>query len=123
MKKFNLFKNVMYFTGSVFIFFSGMVVYGVVLNLRQVTLAEAMSSKNITNLNNVQIVIDRSNYTLELFSDTMLVKKYKAVFGKNRNKMKTSANDFVTPSGEFQICRIDTNTQTGILQKRNMILL
>ena len=88
MKKFNLFKNVMYFTGSVFIFFSGMVVYGVVLNLRQVTLAEAMSSKNITNLNNVQIV-----------------------FGKNRNKMKTSANDFVTPSGEFQICRIDTNTQ------------
>ena len=111
MKNFNLFKNVMYFTGSVFIFFSGMVVYGVVLNLRQVTLAEAMASKNITNLNNVQIVIDRSNYTLELFSDTMLVKKYKAVFGKNRNKMKTSANDFVTPSGDFQICKIDTNTQ------------
>lgn len=111
MKKFNLFKNVIYFAGSVFIFFSGMVVYGVVLNLRQVTLAEAMSSKNITSLNNVQIVIDRSSYTLELFSDTLLVKKYKAVFGKNRNKMKTSATDFVTPSGEFQICKIDTNAQ------------
>lgn len=111
MKNFNLFKNVLYFSGSVFIFFSGMVVYGVVLNLRQVTLEEAMASKNLTDLKDVQIVIDRSNYTLELFSDTLLVKKYKAVFGKNSNKIKTSVTDFVTPSGEFQICKIDTNTQ------------
>lgn len=111
MKNFNLFKNVIYFSGSVFLFFAGMVVYGVVLNLRQVTLNEAMVEKKIADLNKVHIVIDRSNFTLELFSDTLLVKKYKAVFGKNRSKVKSSAFDYVTPTGDYKICKIDTNTQ------------
>ena len=47
MKKFNLFKNIAYFSGSVLIFFAGMVVYGVVLNLRQVTLDEAMVERTL----------------------------------------------------------------------------
>jgi murein L,D-transpeptidase YafK len=111
MKNFNLFKNVLYFSGSVFIFFAGMVVYGVVLNLRQVTLDEAMTEKNINELKKIHIVVDRSNFSLELYSDTLLVKKYKAVFGKNRSKIKTSVYDYVTPTGEYEICKIDTNTQ------------
>ena len=111
MKNFNLLKNVLYFSGSVFIFFAGMVVYGVVLNLRQVTLNEAMTEKNINELKKVHLIIDRSNFSLELYSDTLLVKKYKAVFGKNRNKVKTSLYDYVTPTGDYKICKIDTNTQ------------
>ena len=114
MKNFNLFKNVIYFSGSVLIFFAGMVVYGVVLNLRQVTLDEAMISKDIENLKKVNIVVDRSKFTLELYSDTVLVKKYKAVFGKDRSKMKTSAYDYVTPIGEYKICKIDISTQYHI---------
>ena len=111
MKNFNLLKNVFYFSGSVFVFFAGLVVYGVILNLRQVTLVEAMASTKINELQNVHLIIDRSNFTLELYSDSLLVKKYKAIFGKNRNKIKTSEFDYVTPIGEYRICRIDTNVQ------------
>ncbi|MBU2494540.1 MAG: L,D-transpeptidase [Bacteroidetes bacterium] len=111
MKNFNLLKNVFYFSGSALLFFAGMVVYGVVLNLRHVTLDEEMTAKNISSLNDVHIVVDRSNFSLDLYSDTILVKRYKAVFGKNRSSVKTSAFDYATPIGEYIICKIDTNTQ------------
>ena len=111
MKNFNLFKNVIYFSGSVLIFFAGMVVYGVVLNLRQVTLDEAMLTKDLNDLKKVNIVVDRSKFSLNLYSDTVLVKSYKAVFGKNRSTVKTSVYDYVTPAGDYKICEIDTSTQ------------
>ena len=111
MKNFNLFRNVAYFSGSVFVFFAGMVIYGIVLNLRQITLNEAMKSKGLTDLEDVKLVIDRSNYHLDLYSDTVLVKRYKVVFGKNRDNFKTSAYDYITPIGNYSICNIDTSSQ------------
>ena len=38
----------------------------------------------------------------------MLIKYYKAVFGKNSNPVKSSVDDNVTPIGEYVICSIDT---------------
>lgn len=102
-------RNVIYIMGSVIVFFFGIVVYGVLINLRQITLEEAMSIKNLSKITNPSIIVDRRNYTLELYSDTIMVKKYNAVFGRNKSSIKLSKNDFITPTGEYSICRIDTN--------------
>jgi L,D-peptidoglycan transpeptidase YkuD (ErfK/YbiS/YcfS/YnhG family) len=68
-----------------------------------------MLEKNISKVNKPFILVDRKNYSLELYSDTLLVKKYNAVFGKNGSSFKITSKDFVTPTGSFKICRIDTN--------------
>ncbi|MHB8931334.1 MAG: L,D-transpeptidase family protein [Melioribacteraceae bacterium] len=90
------------------LFFAGLILYGVILNLREVTLQEAMSEKGIPKLNDVRLVVDRKNYRIELYSEKVLIKTYKAVFGKNSGTLKTSATDNVTPIGEYKICAIDT---------------
>lgn len=102
-------KNVIYIIGSIIIFFTGALIYGVFLNYREVSLAQKMSEKNLKKINNASIYIDRRNYTLKLFSDTLEIKTYKAVFGRNSSSIKTSKDDFVTPSGNYIICKIDTN--------------
>lgn len=102
-------RNIIYIMSSVLVFFGGIIVYGVIINLREVTLAEAMSNKNLSVISNPSIMVDRRNYSLTLFSDTILIKKYKAVFGRNSSSQKLSKNDLVTPVGEYEICKIDTN--------------
>ncbi len=102
-------KNIIYIISSMLIFFSGIIVYGVVINIREVSLKEAMKQKNITQLEKPSIYVDRKNYSLELYSDTLLVKKYHAVFGRNSGSIKLSKDDFITPSGNYKICKIDTN--------------
>lgn len=101
-------KNLLYFSGSIIIFFAGMIIYGVLLNLREIPLTEAMKAKGIDKFGNPKIVILRNSYRLDLFSDTVLVKSYKAVFGQSTGKLKTSKNDNVTPIGSYKICSIDT---------------
>jgi murein L,D-transpeptidase YafK len=101
-------KNVLYIFGSVIIFFAGVVLYGIILNSREYTLAEALSEKGLTELTDVHLIVDRKNYKIELYSGKTLVKTYKAAFGKNINTLKTAANDDVTPIGEYIICSIDT---------------
>jgi murein L,D-transpeptidase YafK len=64
--------------------------------------------KGISKLNDVRLVVDRKNYRIELYSEKVLIKTYKAVFGKNSGTLKTSATDNVTPIGEYKICAIDT---------------
>lgn len=86
-----------------------MVIYGVILNLREIPLSEALKTKNIREIHNPSIVIDRNKYTLDLFIDTVKVKSYHVVFGRRNSTVKLSKNDFVTPIGEYRICRIDTN--------------
>ena len=92
------------------VFFVGLIAYGIVLNLREVTLAEAMKEKGISRIENVSLVVDRSHYRISLYSDTTLVKTYKAVFGKNNAKIKTSFDDGATPIGDYKICSFDTNS-------------
>jgi len=103
-----LLKNILYIAGSVVLFFFGMILYGIILNLKEKTLQEAMEEKKITLFVRPSIVVDKKNYNLELYEDTTLVKTYKAVFGKSNRINKGSFTDSVTPCGEYVICRIDS---------------
>jgi murein L,D-transpeptidase YafK len=93
------------------IFFAGAILYGVILNLRENTLEEAMIAKGVTRLNDVHLIIDRKNYRIELYSDKQLLKTYKAAFGKNSSTIKISSTDNVTPLGDYKICGVDTLTK------------
>lgn len=104
-------RNLVYFSVSIVVFFSGMIVYGIMLNLREETLKEAMQQKGITNLKDVQLVVSRNNYTLNLYSDTTLIKTYKVVFGQGSGKVKTSRFDNVTPLGTYFICAMDSSDE------------
>lgn len=91
------------------IFFAGLILYGVILNSGEISLEEALRNNNLTKIENLKIIIDRGSYRLQIYSGNTLIKSYKAVFGKNPSKIKTSANDLVTPLGEYQICAIESN--------------
>ena len=101
-------KNVLYISASVVVFFAGLICYGIILNIRETSLQEAMQEKGINKIENPFLLVDRRNYKIELFSNKILVKSYKAVFGKNNSTIKTSKNDLVTPIGEYHVCSIDT---------------
>jgi murein L,D-transpeptidase YafK len=85
-----------------------MIVYGVILNSAEITLSEAMTSKGFEKLDNVNIVVEKNKYSLNLYSDTTLIKSYKVVFGRNEKKKKIDLNDQATPVGEYKICDIKT---------------
>ncbi|MFH1198276.1 MAG: L,D-transpeptidase [bacterium] len=104
-------KNILYFSASIVLFFIGVILYGVILNLREDTLAEAMNEKGIKNLGKVFLVVDRHNYKMDLYSDTVLVKSYKAVFGSDNSTYKMSKEDLVTPLGKYFICGIDNKSR------------
>jgi len=104
-----LVKNILYIAGSVIFFFAGMISYGIILNIREVTLEEAMVEKGITQILEPKLLVDRKNFRIELYSNGMLVKTYKAVFGKNNSLVKTAKDDKVTPIGEYKICEIDSS--------------
>jgi len=101
-------RNIIYIISSIIVFFTGIVAYGIIINLREITLDEAKNNNNIDKITNPSIIVDRKNYTLELYSDTTLVKKFNAVFGRNKGSLKLSKDDFITPSGKFKICKIDS---------------
>lgn len=101
-------KNILYIAGSVTIFFFGMVLYGVILNLRENTLSEEMREKGITSFAKPSIIVSKKKYNLELYEDTVLVKTYKAAFGKSSRVIKESFTDNGTPVGEYMIQQIDT---------------
>lgn len=105
----DLVKNSFIFSGGIILFLVGCVGYGIILNSREKTLQEEMMRKNLTRLVNVHILINRNEYKLFLYSDSILVKEYNAVFGNNE-EAKLKANDKATPIGEYQICDIDTNS-------------
>ena len=100
----NLIRHVVLFSGGIILFVIGVVVYGIILNIREVPLKEALKKKGISEL----AVVNRHTYSLNLYDDTILVKSYKANFGRNVNTPKTRAGDLSTPVGKYRICKIDT---------------
>ncbi len=104
-------KNIFYILGSFIIFFSGVLVYGIFLNSREIPLETILKKKHIRRLSDIRLIVHRKEYKLGLYSDTLLIKNYKAVFGRNSSNVKSSANDFATPRGNYSICHIDTNTK------------
>lgn len=101
-------KNIIYLTFAIIIFFFGVIVYGIVLNLRDVPLSEAMLENGYTEITNPKIVVDRHNYTLGIYEDSVLIKNYRVSFGKSVHTPKTRAGDKATPVGVYKICKIYT---------------
>ena len=99
-------KNVIYLTFAIIIFFFGVIVYGIVLNLRDIPLSEALLKNGYTEITNPKIVVDRHNYTLGIYEDSVLIKNYKVSFGKSVQTPKTKAGDKSTPVGVYRICKI-----------------
>ncbi len=101
-------KNAVFFSGGIILFMAGIIAYGIIINLREIPLSEAMRLKGFTEVKNPNIIIDRKTYTLNLYEDTVLIKSYRASFGKSINIPKSRADDGATPVGDYQICSMDT---------------
>jgi murein L,D-transpeptidase YafK len=104
----NTVRNVFFMTAGIFVFIFGVILYGIILNSLENSLQEEMLNKGFTQLDNVNIVIDRKNFNLSIYEDTVFIKSYRASFGRNLSDPKTRANDGGTPVGEYKICDIDT---------------
>ncbi len=102
------FRNAIFFSGGIILFTAGVIVYGIVLNLRQVPLKEVMKEKGIKKIQDPLIIIDRKSYSLSLYDDTILIKTYRASFGRNVSSPKMERDDGATPVGNYKICEIDT---------------
>jgi len=96
-------------TLAIVLFLCGVIVYGIILNLREIPLSEALTQKGFSELTNPNIVIDRVSFTLNLYEDSVLVKTYRASFGRTLHKPKSRAGDGATPVGRYQVCSIDTS--------------
>lgn len=105
----SLLRNIIFTIGAIILFLSGIIVYGIVLNLREIPLEEAMAQKGFTKLEDVNLVVNRKTYTLNLYEDTVFVKSYRASFGRNLLDKKKVANDGATPVGEYKICSIQND--------------
>lgn len=107
----NMLRSVFLFSGGIIIFVAGVIVYGIVINLREIPLHEIMSKKGLKELSNPNIIVSRQSYSLRLYDDTVLIKTYRANFGRNVNSPKLKAGDLATPVGDYKICEIDTNNK------------
>jgi murein L,D-transpeptidase YafK len=104
----NTLKSTLWFTGGILVFIAGVIIYGIILNIREVPLDEAMREKGFDKLVNTSIIVERKTFTLNLYEDSVLIKSYRANFGRNVNVPKCREGDQATPVGEYFICSIDT---------------
>ena len=102
-----LLKNVIFTIGAMALFVTGVIIYGVILNLREVSLNEAMLQKGFRKLNNVNLLIDRKTFTLNVYEDTVFIKSYRVSFGRNLIDKKKLSDDGATPIGTYKICSIN----------------
>lgn len=105
----SLLKNILFTIAALALFFFGMIGYGVVLNMREPTLKEAIAQSGFKRLQDVNVIIDRKTFTLNVYEDTVLIKSYRASFGRNLKDKKKSSNDGATPVGEYKICDIQNH--------------
>ncbi len=97
-------KNLIFYIGGIIIFIIGMIVYGIIQDLRKTSLKDLLSEKKIENLDNPKIIINKLDYKLHLYIDTVLVKTYNIALGANPRFSKQSKNDRFTPIGNFYVC-------------------
>jgi len=101
-----LLRNILLTIGTMALFIFGVIVYGVILNLREIPLSEAMAQKGFRNLSDVNIIVDRKTYTLNVYEDTVFIKSYRVSLGRNLSDKKRLSNDGATPIGTYKICSI-----------------
>ena len=107
----NMLRSVILFSGGIILFVAGVIVYGIIINMREVPLSVDMARKGFSKLDDPIIIVVRSSYSLKLYNDTVLIKTYIANFGRNVTTPKNKAGDLATPVGNYEICEIDTNTK------------
>ena len=115
----NMIRNVVLFSGGIILFIVGVVVYGVLLNSREIPLKKAMHMKGLSKIADPRIIVNRRSYSLNLYDDSVLIKSYKANFGRNVNVPKIKAGDLSTPVGDYKICGIDTGYKYYMFFKLN----
>ncbi len=118
-ENFNLFKNFLFTIVTITFFLFCVILYGMILNLRDVPLKVLLINSGKKNSDNFNIIIDRKLFSLYLYSDTTLVKKYRASFGRNLINKKKFKEDGATPVGVYYICEIDTNHKYNKFFKLN----
>lgn len=101
-----LIRNIFLTILTIIIFLAGVLAYGILLNQREIPLSQAMLEKGFTSLEDVSIIIDRNKFSLELYEGDVLIKTYRASFGRNLSDKKKLANDGATPVGEYKVCEI-----------------
>ncbi len=101
-------RNIIYIAGSVIIFFSGLVLYGIILHSSNKPLDQILNEKKIDSIREVQLVAHKRTFKLDLIINGEVIKTYPVVFGRNYSNIKTSKDDYVTPIGKYFICDIDT---------------
>lgn len=101
-----LLRNVLFTIGAMALFVSGVIVYGVILNLREISLTDAMAEKGFRKLENVNLLVDRKTFSLSVYEDTVFIKSYRVSFGRNLYDKKKLSNDGATPIGTYKICNI-----------------
>lgn len=112
-------KNILFFIGGTIVFLAGVIIYGITINIREVPLREAMSLKGYEKLSNVNIIVDKSSFSLNVYDDTVFIKSYRAVFGRNHSAPKRSPGDKATPVGKYEVIDIDTNSVYNVFIKLN----
>ena len=84
-------RNVIYLIFAIVLFFFGVLVYGIILNLRDVPLSEAMLKNGFSEIKNPKLVVDRHNYTLGLYEEGILIKNYRISLGRSARTPKSRA--------------------------------
>jgi murein L,D-transpeptidase YafK len=65
-------------------------------------LSEIFEMQHI-NRDDISVLIDKSDYTLRIMADTLIIKEFPVVFGKNPEDDKLRQGDRCTPEGTFTI--------------------
>ncbi|MBM4174881.1 MAG: L,D-transpeptidase [Ignavibacteria bacterium] len=107
-----MFRNSVYYLGGIVIFVFGMFIYGIVSNWREVELNDVLKEKKLPTGFQPKLVINKIDYKLHLYADTILVKTYDVVFGGNPKYDKRDSEDRYTPKGSYFIC--DKKITTGL---------
>jgi murein L,D-transpeptidase YafK len=104
----NTFRTAFFMTAGIIVFIIGVIIYGIIINSMEDSLEEKMLEKGFTELKDVNIIIDRRNFSLSIYEDTVLIKSYRISLGRHISVPKSRRNDGATPVGEYKICSIDT---------------
>lgn len=97
-------RGLLIYLGGIFVFILGMFLYGIFLDLRKTDLDEIIKQKKIVKIFPTRLVVNKMDYKMHLYIDTILVKTYNIVLGGNPKHKKKSKFDRFTPVGNYFIC-------------------
>ena len=112
-------RTIIYFLGSALLFFVSMILYGIILNVTEIPLEKILTEKSIDLSSNLNLTVHKNEQRLLVYADTTFIKSYKIAFGRSPSNIKRSADDYVTPIGEYSVCSIGVSENYYRLFKIN----